>query len=300
MPRKFSEDIEEEAIEMINEGMTNAEISRILGVSTTWLYRKRIEKGLPASPRANISHDIDNETIEEAIHMIKDGLTDTEISKILGITRDRLRKIRKNKNLPPSSGKKKTYSNDEINDVIDLIREGSTITEISKITKIHNKKIREIRDEEIRDGNLLPDFKKGISRTQKYDDEEIIDLVYLNPGFGFFRFIEQLGITENFTMELFLDYKEFTSSGPLEGGAITNNPEDLLEVLQDPSFNKKMTWHEYKIMTGENKIPNKYKIYGGGNGRRGSEEPDKHRFVSVPPQNFNWGNITKKYYRDLD
>ena len=100
-------------------------------------------------------------------------------------------------------------------------------------------------------------------------------------------------------MELFLDYKEFTNTNSLEGGSIINTSEDLLAILQDPSFNKKMTWHDYKIMTGKNIIPQKYKIYGGGNGKRGVKEVDKHRFVSVPPQNFNWGNIEKKYYHGL-
>ena len=100
MAKKITEDIEEEALEMINEGMTNVEISRILGVSTTWLYRKRIQKRLPASP-GNPSYDIDEETVEEALLMIEDDLTDTEISKVLPITRNKLRDIRKYNNLPP-------------------------------------------------------------------------------------------------------------------------------------------------------------------------------------------------------
>ena len=82
--------------------------------------------------------------------------------------------------IEPSSGGRKEYTIDQINDVIDLIREGNTVPEISRLSGVNQRKIREIREHEVKNGNPLPEFIKGVSRIQKYSDEELIDLVYLN------------------------------------------------------------------------------------------------------------------------
>ena len=167
MPKKHSDEIRNEAISMAKEGEKDADISRILGVSTKFVYNLRKEHGLVTSPG------------------------------------------------------KKEYDVEQLNQVIDLIREGYPIGQISELTGVNNNRIRKLHAEEIREGNPLPDLKRGISRRQKYSDEDIIELAYQNPGFGLKQFIEKLGISQKFALNLFLEYKEWT-----------NGEEDLIGLLQ--------------------------------------------------------------------
>ena len=97
MPKKYSDEVRNEAISMAKEGGTDAEISRVLGVSTKFVYNLRKEHGLLTSP-----------------------------------------------------GKKK-YDIEQLNQVIDLIREGYPIGQISELTGVNNNRIRKLHAEEIRE-----------------------------------------------------------------------------------------------------------------------------------------------------
>ena len=115
------------------------------------------------------------------------------------------------------------------------------------------------------------------SSRSKYSDEETITLANLNPGFGFRRFIDQLypntrkfsHYRYKFTM-LFSDYMELSGV-------------DLLGQLEDPSFDEFVPYDDYVRITG--KKPKS----SGGNWRRFGSNQAKFR---VPPQNFDWGDIT--------
>ena len=217
---------------------------------------------------AYYSH-VELDLIEEALTQIDEGKTDTEINKSLGLSTYNLRKIRDNNNRPRSQQwASKQLSPEQINDIIDLITKGGTITQISAETGISKRKIKELRENEIRNGNTLPEFKKGVSRRQKYTDEELIELAFLNPGYGFKRFVEYLGISEFFVITLFLELKEFTDS-----------EEDPLATLQDSSFVSWVTKTEYERVIG-GPLPKGY----------GVETP----LVPVPPINFNWGSFSPK------
>ena len=200
----------------------------------------------------------------EAIEQMKEGKNNTEISRTMGISTTTLRSWRKDANLPSSDGVVR-YTTEQLNDVIDLIREGNTIAEIRRQTGVQRKKIKQWREEEIRNGNPLPDFTPQLPPNLKYTDEEIIELTYLNCGFGLKRFIDMLGMRESWILNLFSELKEFT-----------NGDEDLVAYLQDPSTSRTVTREEYHEITG---IP---RVGGGNIGVQARNMP-------LPPQEFNWG-----------
>jgi len=221
----------------------------------------------------------------EAIAQMKEGVTDTEISKSLGMSTRCLSNWRKQAGLSPSSGGRKRYTIEQLNDVVDLIRDGYPIGEISKETGVAATKIREWHQEEIRKGNPLPNIKKGVGISQKYSDEELIELAYLNPGYGVKRFISTLGISEKFLLELFLEYKHYT-----------NGEDDLIAILQDERYGEMISHQEYYKLTG-----NKYAPKGSGlstnRSSRGSDANKGVKSIFHPPQEFNWGEYNRKYWR---
>ena len=217
----------------------------------------------------------------EAIGLIRDGLTDTEISKSLGMSTKTLYLWRKENGLPASDGGPKPYTVDQINDVIDLIREGNTIGQISSTTGVNRRKINEWHQEEIRNGNPLPDIQKGVSKTQKYSDEELIELAFQNPGYGIKRFISFLGVSEKNLFELFIEYKKFT-----------NGEEDLIGHLQDERYGKMVTRQEFIETTGK-----KYPPKGSGLSTSrisGGEKGKLQKAIYLPPQEFVWGKYNRK------
>ena len=69
----------------------------------------------------------------EAMRLIEEGHTGLEVSKILGVNKDTIRKWRKKHGL---AGKVNTLPIALQNDVLDLIRDGKSNSEISKITGV--------------------------------------------------------------------------------------------------------------------------------------------------------------------
>ncbi len=225
-----------------------------------------------------------NEIRNEAISLAKEGITDAEISRTLGVSTKFVYNLRKQHGLALSPGKKQ-YDVEQLNQVIDLIREGYPIGQISELTGVNNNRIRKLHTEEIREGNPLPDIKRGISRRQKYSDEDVIELAYQNPGYGLKRFIEKLGISETFALNLFLEYKEWT-----------NGEEDLIALLQDSTHGQMITRQDYFKITGDTSVP---KGAGISNSRkskldRKGERGGFLRDVFLPPQDFNWGNVRRR------
>ena len=192
--------------------------------------------------------------------------------------------------IEPSSGGRKEYTIDQINDFIDHIRDGNTISEISRISGVSHNKIRKVREEEVRSGNPLPEFIKGISRVQKYTDEELIELVYLNPGYGLKRFMDLLGITKKFLFDLSMDYKDFTQG-----------EEDLIAILQDESHGRMVSRKEYFEITGNERVPKGAGASTGGRVPKPDRVGVKGRLlkdVYLPPQIFYWGSVKPKVWRE--
>ena len=73
--------------------------------------------------------------------------------------------------------------------------------------------------------------------------------------------------------------------------------EDLYGLLQDPSYSKMVTEDEYRRITGKARLP---KYTGRGTGRRVSiaQGGGRQARIPLPPQKFNWGQITPASERD--
>ena len=225
--------------------------------------------------------DLSPSTIEKALILIDQRKTDKEISKLLGLSTYFLRRIRDDNNRPRSKQWISQFTVEQKSTVIEMIIEGNTLSEISLKSGVSKRKIKEWREEEIAEGNPLPEFKKGVARRQKYSDEELIELAFLNPGYGFKRFTTYLSVKEDFVLQLFSELKEFT------GGV-----EDPLATLQDPAFMVMVTRKEYQQITGR-----KYSPKGSGlstSRNPGAAKGTNSKSVPLPPQEFNWGPYQPK------
>jgi hypothetical protein len=159
MSKRYSElspELIEESLRLIDEGKMDTEISQILGIPPRLLREIRDRHGRKRS--GGKKSEISTEVIEESLALIDSGLSDTEIEKKLGISTYKLREIRDKHGRSRSKRNRTNYTIEQINDVIDLIREGNTMAEISRQTGVSSSKIKQWREDEVRNGNPLPNF----------------------------------------------------------------------------------------------------------------------------------------------
>ena len=216
---------------------------------------------------------------EQMISLMAAGFTNAELSKEYEIHKDTLSYWREKAGLPRSNGGKTPYSEDQIEQVVSLIKDYTTIGEIASITGVANKRIHEIYNQKISAGIDLPELRGGIARRTKYSDENLIQLVTLNHGYGFNRFVQYLGISSNQFFDLLSDFKDFCG-------------EDLYQHLQDTSNHVLVTEENYMQITGNRQLP---KGYGAGTGprqRRDKKGQNGYR-IPLPPQNFIWGEVKR-------
>ena len=268
----YSKEIKEEALRLMKQNQSNKKISDVLKISTTTIANWRKAAGFTNPTKYS------NEIKTEAISQMKEGHTNAEINRVLGVHRDTLSYWRKKAGLEPSKGGIKRYTIDQINDVIDLIRDEFTIGEIEKKSGVARSRIKDIYDEEIRSGNKLPELKKGIARRTKYSDEELIELAFQNHGFGFNQFCQELGVSKEYSFELFVQFKEYFE-------------EDPYAILQKTDNHKMVKAAEYLRMTGKKQLPVGYG-HTNGNKVRGDKR-NMHKMVPLPPQEFKWGLVEK-------
>jgi transposase-like protein len=271
-------DLKEQALQMIRDGITGVEVAKRLGVHKDTIRKWRKDAGLSGS---SAHRRMDPDVKKEAITQMREGVSDYSINKSLGVARSTLRRWRKKEGIAALK-KSKTYTIEQLNNVIDLIREGYIISDITRETGVSAKKISEWHKEEIRNGNPLPEIRKALNTpTQKYSDEELIELTFLNQGYGFREFTKFLGVKENFVMDLFIQFKE-----------MTNGQEDPLAFLQDPSNHIMVSEAEYRKITGRKYLP-----LGKGRttGKRvQGENKGTHVKIQLPPQEFAWGPYSRK------
>ena len=91
--------------------------------------RKKSRKTITKKSKKKYS----NKFKTEAMRLIQEGYSGVEVSKILGVNKDTIRKWRKKHDLVGSSQK---YSTSTQNDVLDLLREGKSNSEIAKMVGV--------------------------------------------------------------------------------------------------------------------------------------------------------------------
>ena len=226
-----------------------------------------------------MSRKYPKELQEQMISLMAAGYTNAELSKEYDVHRDTLSYWRENAGLPQSDGGKVPYSEEQIEQVVSLIKDKTTIGEIAAITGVANRRIHEIYNQQVQDGNDLPELRRGVARRSKYSDEDLIHLATLNQGYGFNRFVQFLRISKNQFFDLLLDFKEFTG-------------EDIFQHLQDTSNHTLVTEAKYMQLTGGRQLP---KGYGAGTGPRlrRDKKGENGLKVPLPPQDFIWGGIER-------
>ena len=217
-----------------------------------------------------------SEEIEEVLTLIDDGKKDSEIEEKLGLSRYRLRQIRDENNRPRSKQWDHRFTDEQKTTVIDMIREGNTLAQISTKSGVSKRKIKEWREEEIGEGNALPEFIKGVSRSkQKYSDEDILELVFMNKGYGATKFRRTLGITAKLFIDICDTWKEVAD-------------QDLIEYLNHVEY---FTIDEFRSEFGEE--PTSYPIIKKV-AKQDGLFVDKPVFPSPHEREFCWGEIERK------
>ena len=141
------EHLKEEALLLIQDGVSTAETARRLDVAKGTVRKWRKEAGLPIqNPNSGKSH-----LKEEALLLVKDGLSGAETARILGIGSNTVNRWKKEAGL---SVKTEKYNVEQENDVIDLIRNGISYAEISRITGVSVYQIKKWKNTAKEEGFL--------------------------------------------------------------------------------------------------------------------------------------------------
>ncbi len=196
---------------------------------------------------------------------------------------------------------KNQYSDEEREEVIRLLLDGQTVDEISENSGINKNTIIWWRTNHKRKtGTEFPTHhrrgpqpgKMAGKAGFKYYDQEIIDLIKLNPGFGIDRFVKVLYPTGKKSAELRYRTTMMLNEHHSETG------EDLYDLLQDPDFSTLVSENEWKKITGKTRVPQGVGRAAGGRASKTSKSYGKGRVqrgswknILLPPQEFNWGEI---------
>ena len=104
-----------------------------------------------------------------------------------------------------------------------------------------------------------------------YSDEELIQLVNLNPGFGIDRLLKKIypNIQKKLPERRFYLVKLLNHNKEEYG-------EDLYEIIQSTDYSKMVNYNEYKEITGKKNLP------------KGSRRSPN---ITLHPQDFEWGEV---------
>lgn len=236
--------------------------------------------GVTRLRREELSPELTSLVLEKIQH----GFSDAEIIHTLGISRYNLRRIKDEHNIRRSSAK---YSETHQNDVMELIYAEVPIKNIERETGVGIQTIRRWRNLAAETDPHIPALNTGkrkptITPRKKYSEPELIELAFLNPGYGFDRFVQFLKVSKPFVFELFQSLKEFT-----------NGEDDPWAVLQDPSHVRMVSHSEYFQATGRKYAPKGHGRKGNSAGRKANLLAAQNK-VPLPPQEFNWGQIKSR------
>lgn len=194
------------------------------------------------------------------------------------------------------------YSDGEREDVIQLLLDGKTPEQVSEITGINKNTIIWWRtDHKRQTGITFPSHRKGwaggdgprigkeLLQKFLYTDEEIIELIRINPGFGIDRFVKIIYPRKKSVSKMRYLITMLLNDHCSDTG------EDLYELLQSPEYSTLVSESEYLRITGAHNIPKGHGRRGGrnrGGGRINRNVKHKGTMIPLPPQEFNWGEIS--------
>ena len=142
-----------EAMRMIREGKKGTEVARLLGVNKDTVRKWRRKEGLSGKRHGGGNSKLHLKL--EAVQLIREGHTGAEVARILGVHKDTVRQWRKSEGLSGKQGGSSIYSNEDKNNVIDLLRENKSLAEISRLTNISTTTISKWKKVAIKEGFLM-------------------------------------------------------------------------------------------------------------------------------------------------
>lgn len=133
---------------MIRDGVSGAEVSTRLGLSTKLVSKWRKSAGLSGINMRNQTR-----LKGEALQMIRDGLSGRKTARRLGVNKSTVAKWRASAGLS-GTDTRKLHDSESENQVIDLLREGQSYKQIREATGVGFDGIRRIKREAEREGFL--------------------------------------------------------------------------------------------------------------------------------------------------
>ena len=136
---------EEEALQMIREGISGAEVAKRIGVSQTTVSNWRNAAGLSGKRGGRAKNTPHHSTRphdpgikEEALQMIRDGITGVEVAKRLGVHKGTVRKWRKAAGLTGNSGQTPGGGTSPLKEEgLQMIRDGISGAEVARRLGVH-------------------------------------------------------------------------------------------------------------------------------------------------------------------
>jgi hypothetical protein len=129
------------------------------------------------------------------------------------------------------------------------------------------------------------------SLLAKYTEEEIIQLIRQNPGYGLLRMISELypkkdGRQTRNRNRIAQDILIILEDHEKETG------ENLYDLIQSTDYSRMVTENDYLRITGSKNIPSGHGRRGSASGAKSNRDVrHKDTMIALPPQIFEWGAV---------
>jgi len=161
--------VKEEAMQLIRDGISGHEVAKQLGVHVNTVSRWRKAAGLSGTHKSAGNSTIDSTVKEEALQMVRDGVSGTEVAKQLGVSTHTVSKWRKEAGL--SGVHNSAFDSTFKEEAMQMIRDGVSGTEVAKQLGVSTHTVSKWRKE----AGL-----SGIKWSKKYsieNENDVIDLL---------------------------------------------------------------------------------------------------------------------------
>lgn len=139
MPVNIDQSIKEEALQMLRDGIPVGEVVRRTGVHRATVARWRKGAGIPSAKEAR--SQFNEEKKEEALQMLRDGISGVEVARRTGVGKMTISKWRKGEGIP-SVNEHKSYLKKE---ALQMTRDGIPGAEIARRLGVSKETVRKWR-----------------------------------------------------------------------------------------------------------------------------------------------------------